>query len=113
MNFCEICGARIVKYVRKDGKLYGLCRKNHLTPIQSGEVKKNVSINIDAGEPSIVIIDQKSDDMPLRGVRCPYCGGEVILLTSFVLWGDEDTVHLCKCLKCKRNFRVGAGVSGR
>jgi len=121
MRFCPKCGMMIIKYLKKDGRSFGICLKGHETLFDSQKIdtereieKKNISRNKSRNEIVIIDKDTKLRSQTITSIACPYCGAKrSILVSSFVLYGDEDQVNMMKCLNCGKNFRVGTGVSGQ
>jgi DNA-directed RNA polymerase subunit M/transcription elongation factor TFIIS len=102
----------ILKYVRKDGKMIGICSNNHEIPVDTSQVR--VTYNLQKKHERIVIeAIKESKDKEINSIPCPHCGSRrTIIVDSFVMYADEDQVVIVKCLDCGKNFRAGTGVSG-
>jgi len=106
---------RIVKFVEKNGKKFGICVNGHETDIEIQEPAIKTSIEKESIQESQIIIkeNKKITEGTITSITCPHCGGrKCMLIRSFMLFGDEDQINIMKCLECSKNFRVGSGVSG-
>jgi DNA-directed RNA polymerase subunit M/transcription elongation factor TFIIS len=112
VQFCPKCGKVILKYVRKDGKVIGICSNNHEIPVDTSQIrvkypskKKHVAVVVDTTE------ECKNEE--IDSIPCPHCGSRrTKILYTFVMYADEDQVVIVKCLDCGKNFRSGTWVSG-
>lgn len=116
MKFCPECGMMPVKFVKKNGEIFGVCNKGHEFPIDSLEVKKYESIkksnNLRKTTPGGPIdIDKEKEfnqHKTTSSIACPKCGSKKCkLLYSFTPYGDEDQINIWKCQDCGKVFREG------
>jgi len=115
MYFCAECGMRIVKFIEKNGKIFGICGNGHETAIETQESTIKTSIEKEGVRESQIIINEgkKFTEQAITSITCPHCGGRRSrVIRTFMLFGDEDQINIMECLECGKNFRVGTGVSG-
>ena len=108
--FCPKCNNEIRSFRKKGDKMYGKCINNHETKLDASKTRITFTIKKEKKHFEEIIIIRHTEEFENKVsimMSCPYCDSEKCkLLYSFASREDEESVHLIKCLKCKKAFRL-------
>jgi len=118
MLFCPKCGMILREFVKEGKKNFGICIKGHKIPLNDAEMMTHCKIETKRKDShkkntEIPIIDEEEElkGRTFTSIPCPHCdAAKSQLLYSFNPWGDEESVHILRCLGCGKNFRIGYGA---